>query len=580
MSPGVNSGAVILTAIAVRLWLLDDPLNPPNLAEKLNATYDYIVVGGGSAGSVVASRLSEDQGTSVLLLEAGDYDDHLPSIIVPGLGFLNYRSRNDWLFETEPQPGFMDGLKDARSYWPRGRVLGGTSSINGMVYVRGSRHDYDRWAEYTKDQRWSYNNLLPYFKKSEDMKIPELQNSSYHGYKGPLAVSLMNTVPLSNKLIEAGQAAGYPYNVDYNEETMEGISHSHVTMLNGERMSASRAFLHPVLNRTNLHVAVRAHVTRIHIQNKRAESVEVIKDSRRYSVNARREIILSAGVLASPQLLMLSGIGPRKHLEDLQIPVIADLPVGQNLQDHVLFDLAVRIKEALTIPLTGILTWWTKLQYIMFRSGPLSSNTGGEVMVFRSTTNETKDKDWPDLQLIFNIYKPSVNGMYIFNYAEKVNNLKLLVTYFQPHPNPYIRHATGVICDNYGFSCFPILLRPESRGNITLTSRDPFDYPIIQANYLNNLQEHTYNSHEYWECMIKHRPVSVYHPVGTCKMGPSGDPTAVVDSVMVHGITGLRVVDASIMPWLVSGNTNAPTIMIGEWAADLIKGGQLSPRNT
>ncbi|CAG5124863.1 unnamed protein product [Candidula unifasciata] len=222
MSLTVNIALVVLSAIVLRYFYFTDSSKSPRLVEKLNSTYDYVIVGGGSAGCVVASRLSEDKDVSVLLLEAGEFDNENPHIIIPALGVLNFKSNIDWSYETEPQDGVLTGLHGKRSYWPRGKVLGGSSSINVMQYVRASRHDYDRWAEYTKDEGWSYQHVLPYFKKSEDIRIPELQNSPYHGHGGPLPISHSKTVALGDTLIKAGQAVGIPFNEDYNGRTMEG----------------------------------------------------------------------------------------------------------------------------------------------------------------------------------------------------------------------------------------------------------------------------------------------------------------------------------------------------------------------
>ncbi|XP_059159180.1 glucose dehydrogenase [FAD, quinone]-like [Physella acuta] len=556
--------------------------------ENLRSSYDYIVVGAGSAGCVVAGRLSEDRGVSVLLVEAGGDDRGNPLLTIPALAALNIGSSVDWGYVTEPQPGIMGGLIGGRSYWPRGKVLGGTGSINGMQITRGSRHDFDRWARYVRDNSWDYNHVLPYFKKLEDMLVLELRNSVYHGRDGPIPVTHPDPQPIVPKLLEAGLAAGYTINPDYNGETMDGITRTQNNIKFGQRWSTSRAYIHPALNRTNLHVSLNSTVTKINIDWLRANGVVFTKNGKTYTIGARREVILSAGVIGSPQILMLSGIGPRKHLEDLKIRIKRDLPVGYNLQDHIAFDVGVKINESLTISRRKLSDPATIAQYTVNGTGPLATSMA-EVFAFKSTTNTT---DMPNLHLEFALILSNTSEN-TFGYTPDV--LALMS-----------KRNTA----EYGFLCIASVIRTKSQGRITLRSTDPNAKPIIYANYFNvksdldtlvdgirecekivntstmqaigaeltdntpspHCSNFTFRSRQYMECLVKYRPVSNYHPVGTCKMGPRGDPTAVVDSQLrVRGVRGLRVVDASIMPDIVSGNPQTSVIMIAEKAADHIK---------
>lgn len=525
-------------------------------------SFDYLVVGGGSAGSVLASRLTEDPDVTLCLFEAGGTGDGWPVTVPAALVLMIPSKLNNWAFETVPQKG----LQGRRGYQPRGKALGGSSAINAMVYTRGHHADYDDWAA-LGNEGWGWNDVFPYFKRSEHN---ERLGNEWHGRGGPLWVSDLRTDnPFQARWLDAARECGLPVTDDFNGAEQEGVGIYQVTQKNGERWSAARAYLFPHLKtRGNLTVETGAQVRRIVFDGKRAVGVEVTRGGNVETVWAKKEVILSAGALQSPQLLMLSGVGPKDELERLGIPVAADLPgVGENLQDHPDFVVSYKTNslDALGVSVRGaIKTLGDIRQYRNSRTGALTTNfaEGGAFLKTRP------DLDRPDVQMHFVVGPVSDHGRKV-----------------------HLGH---------GLSCHVCLLRPKSRGSVKLRSADPLDAPLIDTAFLEHdddlevlvegykltrrlmaapamarfvtedLFASRSRSDDDIRALLRERTDTVYHPVGTCRMG--NDALAVVDSQLrVRGTEGLRVVDASIMPTLVGANTNAPTIMIGEKASDLIR---------
>ena len=501
--------------------------------------YDYIVIGAGSAGCVVANRLTQDNETTVLLLEAGNPDTK-PEIQIPLECTNLLGSEVDWKYFSEPEPY----LTNRKIFCPRGKVWGGSSSINFLLYVRGNHHDYDHWQE-LGNPGWSYQDVLPYFKKSENQQRGA---SEYHGVDGELSVTdVISPAVASQRFVEAAVAMGYNYNPDFNATQQEGVGLLQLTVKDGKRHSAAAAFLLPILHRPNLTTMTGALVTRLLFEGTRTVGVEYMQEGTLHQARVNSEVILSAGAFDSPKLLMLSGIGDAEQLQTMGISVVVDLPgVGQNLQDHPVVPMPYEATQDLHTAIT--------------------SNGIAESGLFLHSEGNLEAA--PDLELLFGSILWAPPG----------------------YPNSGVGF-TGLVC----------LTHPQNIGSVSLGSRDPKDTPVIQMNYLQSesdvqklvsgikLIRNLFHSSAFDEfrgkevapgaevtsdealvAYIREVCGTVFHPVGTCKMGT--DPMAVVDpELRVYGVEGLRVVDASIMPTLITGHTNAPTIMIGEKAADLIK---------
>ncbi len=525
--------------------------------------YDYIVIGAGSAGCVLANRLTQDPANRVLLLEAGGRDVN-PWIHVP-VGYYRtiFNKKLNWGYQTEPEPE----LEGRRIPWPRGRVLGGSSAINGLVYIRGQREDFRLWRQ-MGNRGWGWDDVLPYFKKAEDQ---ERGADALHGEGGPLAVAdFEQPHEICEAYIHACDELGIPRSADFNGERQEGAGYFQLTTRRGRRCSSAVAYLHPIKHRPNLTVVTNALVSRIVVENRRATGVMFWHRGELKRADSRGEIVLSAGAIGSPQILQLSGIGPGDHLRDLEIKVVHHLPgVGANLQDHFQARSLYRCTKPITLN-DKVISPWQKammgLEWLVWRTGPLTIGAG-QGGIFAKTRAELATPDVQFHIILFSADKPG-DALHRFS----------------------------------GFTASVCQLRPESRGSVRIRSRKPEDHPAIQANYLATETDR--------QCMVeglklarqlartdalrpliaaelepgpdvvtdqdfldhaRRRGGTIFHPTSTCMMGPAANPSAVVDAELrVHGLDGLRVADASIMPTVISGNTNAACIMIGEKMADMI----------
>jgi choline dehydrogenase len=522
-------------------------------------TFDYIIVGAGSAGCVLAHRLTEDGQHRVLLLEAG-VEDKEAKIAVPAAFYKLFKTEVDWDLQTEPQ----ENMGGRRLYQPRGKTLGGSSSINAMLYIRGHRADYDAWAA-AGNPGWSYEEVLPYFKKSEQQS--DIHNE-YHGENGPLHVGHSRYYhPLSNRFIEAGVEMGYPRRDDFNGAEQEGFGLLQSTTFRGRRASTARTFLKAAYKRANLSVRTQAQVLRIDTEEKRATGVTYLQQGQEHSAKAHKGVILSAGAFHSPHVLLLSGIGPGAHLQKHGIKLVHDLPgVGQNLQDHIVYPICFTAKKGSSLDsaerFPGVIGNLTN--YLLRQRGPFTSTVAEAAAFIKSAP----DLEAPDLQFHFG-------------------------------PAMFLNHGFTRPKGN-GYTIGPTLLTPYSRGSVSLADADPHSPPSIDPCYLDDdrdlerliyggrigqqlgesqafakVRTGMYQPHaplitdQQWSGYIRENAQIIYHPVGTCKMG--NDSQAVVDAQLrVHGMQGLRVIDASIMPTVTRGNTNAPTIMIAERGAALL----------
>lgn len=557
--------------------------------------FDFIIVGAGTAGCTLAHRLSENPKWRVLLLEAGRQENLLMDIPLL-VNFLQLNREVNWGYQPQSSNTSCLAMENNRCNWPRGRVMGGSSVLNYMIFTRGNRRDYDKWAA-MGNTGWSYDDVLPYFKKLENSLVPN-EETELRGHDGHIAVSEVAwKSPSAEAFVQAALELGLPY-VDYNGRRQIGASFLQTSTKDGARVSSNVGYLYPIKDRKNLIIRKMSHVTKVLIdpETKTATGVVYTQKKKQYTVKARKEVIVSAGGINSPQLLMLSGIGPAEHLKKFNIKTLSDLPVGYNLMDHAApGGLVIKVNVS-TLNIKSL----NAQGFIDYQSGhgPLTSPGGCESLVFWDLENQSDLDAWPDIELL------QIGGaIHAFDVFRK--NFGIRDDIWKPLFAPLEKKTVEA------FTVFPMVLRPKSRGRILLQSKNPYVYPKIYSNYftdpegydlqvsVNGLKKVVemletdalqkigatlhrepiptcahlgFGTDEYWACQARHFTFTIYHYSGTCKMGPAGDETAVVDPrLRVHGVKRLRVVDASIFPEIMAGHPNGPVYMIAEKAADMIK---------
>ncbi|KAL0867675.1 hypothetical protein ABMA27_008415 [Loxostege sticticalis] len=589
------------------------PMNPSDLFDVLRdryplpgglrapfTEYDYIIVGAGSAGSVLASRLSEDPTVTVLVLEAGKPENLFTDI--PAIAPFFQRTEYSWPYFMEPQKGVCRGMVNERCYWPRGRAVGGTSVINYMIYTRGRPEEWDR-IEAEGNYGWSYRDVLKYYMKSEKADLDGLENSPYRGTSGELNVGYPFRTPLVDRFLEAGRILGYP-TIDYNSPEQLGFGYLQATMANGRRVSAAKAFLHKNKERPNLHILPMSVVSKVLIDptTRAAYGVQYVRNRMQFEVRARREVIISAGPIASPQLLMLSGIGPKSHLSRHGIPLVQDLPVGMTLYDHITFPGLVFTLNVTNISLieTRETTVSNVINWLQFGDGPVATTGASEGIGYIKTPLSDDPDPIPDIELI------SIGGSIVSDGGPGGSKAVRRGMFIR---DELFDAAYGSVDETDTWTAFPMLLHPKSVGYLELKDNNPFSFPRMYGNYLTDPRDvatfvasirfiqalaetepfqqlgarlhpanyttcrgMVFDSDEYWECAVRTLTATLHHQIATCRMGPQTDPYAVVDpELRVYGVSRLRVVDSSVIPRPLSMHTNAPAIMIGEKAADMIK---------